>query len=746
MDREKRNELSKVLVIFLLGLVLRLYGGRNTFQGGNISFIGFDEFYHMRRILYTVNHFPDTIWFDSYLNYPFGMNLTWPPLFDQLIAGISLALGQHSQSGIEIVAAIIPVVIGSICVLAVYYMVREIFDQKVALMSALMTALAPYYLLKSLLGETDHHSLEVLLLIIAVMFMVLAISRKDRKDRRYHFAAASGVFMAGLAYTWFGATVYLAILLIYAIVQIALDFKNGVSSKETVTVILAAFGVALAAMLPFWNKSWLFPNFLGISAILVTVVVLYSISMLLVYKRVHWAAFPIVILVIGYIIAYLSHILNGFWIFSNVDSLLRFGEDYLFSGGMIGKISEAEPIYARPGIFFSDFIFSNLGWNLLLSLIGLTAISVSLWRNWSQNKEREGLLLLLVFALYTLILTIGQIRFLYLSSITMGILISILFYQVAEKVIRVTNRNAHAPLSKFIIPMLFLLLILPTVSESILISNAVPQISGDWRDSLNWLQKNSNTTSWYDNPDKTPEYSVLSWWDYGNWILYQAKRPVVVSNFQNETGIADVSKFFLTDNETTTSAILDARKCRYVITDYNLLYGKLPAIATWANQDPSEYQKNVEIGKFTSSTPTKKLMQTTLARLHLFDGSYLGCLRLIYESRSMSGLNPPANYQKIFEHVPGAVIRVTASPGQTAGVMLRMISNKGRSFQYVNKGAPKGDGYEIRVPYSTENKHDTHAVAPYLVFFGNSSGTISTKNISVSEEDVLEGRIIEMKM
>jgi len=36
-------------------------------------------------------------------------------------------------------------------------MVKEIFDRKVALMSAFMTALAPYYLQKSMLGETGHH-------------------------------------------------------------------------------------------------------------------------------------------------------------------------------------------------------------------------------------------------------------------------------------------------------------------------------------------------------------------------------------------------------------------------------------------------------------------------------------------------------------------------------------------------------------------------------------------------------------
>ena len=117
-DNGKRSEPLELLAIFLLGLVLRLYAGRNTLQGGNVLPVGYDEFYHMRRILYTVAHFPNTLWFDSYLDYPHGYNITWPPFFDQLMAAISLALGQHSQHGIEMVSAIMPIILGSIAILS----------------------------------------------------------------------------------------------------------------------------------------------------------------------------------------------------------------------------------------------------------------------------------------------------------------------------------------------------------------------------------------------------------------------------------------------------------------------------------------------------------------------------------------------------------------------------------------------------------------------------------------------------
>jgi dolichyl-diphosphooligosaccharide--protein glycosyltransferase len=738
MDPEKMSwplELRTFILlpaILILGLLLRLYAGRNTLQGGNVLFVGFDEFYHMRRILYTVAHFPNTLWFDSYIDYPHGYNNTWPPLFDQLLAAVSLAFGQHSQHGIELVSATVPAFIGSIAIVAVYYMVKEIFDRKAAIMSAFMTALAPYYVQKSMLGETDHHSLEVLLLIFAIMFLVLALSKKER---RHLFAVAAGVSMAGLAYTWIGSSAYFGMILIYALVQMTLDLKNGVSSEETVTTLLTALGVTLAFTLPFWNTPWLSPSFFGTLAIIVAIIASFAIARLVGNRKIHWAAFPIAVAALGPAFVLF---LNSLGLFAKVNSLTSGGIEELFGGGMIGKISEAEPLFTRPEIFFSSSILSNLGWNLVLSVIGLALLISYLWHSWQDTEKRESKLLFLVFAVYTLIITVGQIRFLYLSSITMGILITILFFRVEDYASEKAAGLGQLPRLSFI-ALLFILLVLPTTFEAIGITDVTPQIAGDWYNTLNWLDENSNTTSWYDNPDKTPEYSVLSWWDYGNWILYQAKRPVVSNNFQ--TGIEDASKFYLSEDEKTATDILDARRTKYVITDYDMLYGKLPAIALWANKDPSEYQSSQDLGNYLAVVPTKKLYQTTLALLHFIDGSSLGHFRLIYESHTIVGQNPPTSSLKIFEYVPGALIRVSNAPGKKVVTLLNMTSNQGRKFIYVNEGTS-----EVRVPYSTEKRYGTYAITPYLVVSGNNSTNMRRQSINVTEDDVQNGKVLEVTM
>ena len=126
LDREEVVEYAPVFAVLFLGLLVRMTSLRGAIIDGDIFFYGSDSFYHMRRVLYTVDHFPHTLWFDSYLNYPEGLELMWPPLFDQLIAGTAILFGAESQRGIEIVGAVVPPILGTLTILALYFLAREL--------------------------------------------------------------------------------------------------------------------------------------------------------------------------------------------------------------------------------------------------------------------------------------------------------------------------------------------------------------------------------------------------------------------------------------------------------------------------------------------------------------------------------------------------------------------------------------------------------------------------------------------
>ena len=730
--REKRYEPAEVLAVALLGLLLRLFSGRHALTESGILPDGYDEYYHLRRIVYTADHFPNTLWFDSYLNYPHGLNLTWPPFFDQISALASIALGQHTPSGVEMVAAFLPVFIGTVAVVAVYYMVKAAFsgNSNIALFSAFMTAVSPYYIPKTQIGAIDHHGLEVLLFICSALFLILAL---QRTEKRYVFAAASGMMMAALAYTWLGADIYLGIILAYVCIQMTYDLKSGIRSKGFAATLLLAFGVALIFTLPFWNAPWMLPSFAGLAAAVAAVLLMLAVSDFCLEKNISWTAFPLALLAIAGAIAALFRLAG-----IDIIALVQSGGDYLLSTGMGGRISEAEPLLSKSGGLFSYSLVSSLGWslilNLLLSLAGLAVLAVYVRRRGAGEK---GLLFLLTWAAGALLLTVAQIRFLYISTVATGILIGALLFWAADA----AGRRWRS--SRAVTVALLLLLILPTASETVSFTGNLPQIAGDWDDTLMWLKGNSNPTSFYDNPEKTPEYSVMNFWDYGNWVVYIAKRPVIANNFQ--AGVDDCVKFYLARDESASTGLLDARGAKYVLVDYNMLYGKLPGIAAWANEDPSSYLVVKDYGSAFEAVPTEKLMETTMARLYFFNGAGMGHFRLIYGSPTLVGTGNPDSMIKIFEYVPGALIRVSTSADQRVGALLNMTSNQGIKFSYINEGSLVDGEYEIRVPYSTESKYDTHALGPYMIFSGNEKG-IKTQNINVSEKDILDGRIISVRL
>jgi dolichyl-diphosphooligosaccharide--protein glycosyltransferase len=742
MDRGKRSEPAELFAVVILGILLRLFAGRNSFSENGIILPGYDEFYHMRRILFSAQNFPDTLWFDSYLNYPHGLEITWPPLFDQISAALCVILGQHSQTGVETVASVIPIITGIMAIVAVYYIVRELFDHKTALLAAFMTALAPYYLLYTMFAAMDHHCLEVLLSLAALLFMILAMRRSEK---RFLFASAAGVVMAALAYTWQGTDIYLAIFPLYAAVQMTLDIREGKTNGETTKLLLIAFAIAFVLLIPFGNTNWLRVSFLGIGAMIIAMGAMFALAQIITKRAMTWKAFPLSILILGVLFVLISELSGGLF---GVGTIIENGFEYIWGGEMIGRIGEAEPLIYNSETF-SEVMFSFLGINLLLSLAGLAAVIKFIHR--STGSIKQGQIMLLIWTTVTIALTFGQARFLYVSTISMGLLISILFVYLYEAMLNRQKVDAtdaassgFSRHSRLLAAVLLLLLVLPTAWDAVYFAqSSVPAVSGDWEESLAWLKENSNATSFFDSPQKTPEYSVMNWWDYGNWVLYLTKRPVVSNNFQ--AGLTDAAKFYLSESEDKASAILDAKKSRYILTDYSLIYAKLAAITNWAEEDIGSYMGYEDYGTQYTIIPKERLFNTTLARIYLFDGAGMGHFRLIHESKTFMGENPAKSKVKIFEYVPGALIRVRADPDKKVGALLNMTSNQGRPFVYVNEAQARNGAFEIRVPYATEKRDGCHATTPYLVFSGNKDD-LKTENLEVSEQDVIQGRTIELNL
>jgi dolichyl-diphosphooligosaccharide--protein glycosyltransferase len=254
----------------------------------------------------------------------------------------------------------------------------------------------------------------------------------------------------------------------------------------------------------------------------------------------------------------------------------------------------------------------------------------------------------------------------------------------------------------------------------------------------------------------------MSWWDYGHYITFVSKRIPNSNPFQHGVaGPNGAAAFFLQVNEASANTILDNIGTKYIITDIDMDTGKFWAMATWYN---SEVGGAPYITGFNDQNGnpgylyTEEYFRTMVSRLHNFDGSMaapdekyhitnngkkysyliispvesveaLQHYRLIHESDTNVFRDKTVGdlkYVKIFEYVPGAVIK-----GEGI-IEIPLKTNTGRTFTYRQESI---NGSFI-VPYPTDGTvSGITTLGPYTI--------VSTgKTVTVTESDIQSGNQI----
>ncbi len=107
-------------------------------------------------------------------------------------------------------------------------------------------------------------------------------------------------------------------------------------------------------------------------------------------------------------------------------------------------------------------------------------------------------------------------------------------------------------------------------------------------------------------------------------------------------------------------------------------------------------------------------------------------------------------YVKIFEYVKGAQFTGTALPNTTVTLAVPILTNQGRTFEYVQTSTVSPDGtFTLIAPYSTDGPikpadggtlFDTTPSDMYTV-----TTAITSYQVSVNEADVLAGNVITVQ-
>jgi asparagine N-glycosylation enzyme membrane subunit Stt3 len=379
------------------------------------------------------------------------------------------------------------------------------------------------------------------------------------------------------------------------------------------------------------------------------------------------------------------------------------------------------------------------------------------------KKQDAAALLLLVWSVFAFAITIVQTRFTFLLSANVAILSGFIIVWIMDTLVSkaygaLFNVNEVSALRHLFgreikytqllgVFLVVLVLLLPSINVTATYAKSSQEIVPDWKESLLWMRDNTTQTSNFNvSSNKIPEYGVLSWWDYGNWIIWFGHRPAVANNFQ--TGVGDAAQFFTSQNESDTVSIVQNRNVKYVMTDYEIAnyQGKFQAIALLSGNGIEKYfttqsylDANGSVKQY--SAPNEEYYNTTVVRLHYYDGNGYSHYRLVHESPTSVGTlgGTEIKYVKTFEYVNGTKIKVTGNGNTT--LSLNVTTNQNRTFNYTQSAFVNGT-HTFIVPYSTNwTSYGMKTGNAYNVTVGN-----STKSIAVSESDVTSGKELSLSV
>ncbi len=778
------------------------------YSSGLVKYSPDDGVYHMRLVENELlgNHFPWRINFDPYTYFPYGTYIHFGPLYDFLLCLIIwlVSFGKPTLELINKIAPFYPAVMGGLVVFLVYLIGKKIWSNPIAILSAFLIAVMPPFLGRSLLGITDHHVAEVFFSSLFVLFLVYLITGPKKGKIFWLWTVLAGVSLGLYFLTWTGALLFLFITFCFISLYYLIRYLQGGNEEWILLSGGVIFLIALLMIAPFFGnpdfvtgRIYNIQHFLCFVAGILVFAVMGFLGNYLRKKNIKRYFLPVILLAGGMIVALALKFVAPFVWNIFIKTAMEVNSGMVDNKSARQFVGEMSPIRIR-GAFNA---FSAL---FYLSVVSLC---VSLYKFIKEKKPEQFLLFIwtsiILFAV-GIIPAFGQNRNSYYLSVIISLLASFIIiegFKLGWQALRKADEFAERSYLRFyfyvssvviLFNVIFFLFYpfpfniddpfpsnLPSFMQGAIgIAVSSPALSADWYDTLKWLKTNTPDpgVDYYSlykasQPYKYPSqaYGILAQWDVGHDITYYSHRIPVSNPFQEGIGYINndgtvqpgEGTFFLSTDEKKATGYLDELGAKYVIVDsgFSNPNGVFASYVRWVNANMDDY-----VGDNISETEPTKYDLAMSTRLYFLDGSLvslpktveknkvnliipaLSSFRLVYESKSDNSIFWEQDYKttkqvKVFEYVKGAKITGRTTPGSEVALSTEVSTNQKRDFIYQNEVVADENGnFEFVVPYSTGTQKNSDILAGgYLIKIGSYS-----KNIKVSEEDVLQGKILRI--
>jgi len=713
VSEQNPEQKRKVAPIVIVGIILAALCGISLyirialpydqiFVNDWVWFRETDAYYHMRNIEILVHNFPHFNSFDPYMLYPGGGTGLARPFFAWLVAGIIrlVSLGTPTMHTMEAVAAYMPAILGTLTLIPVYFIGKELFNRWAGVIAAALVAILPgEFLHRSLLGFTDHHVVEVLFSTVSILFLIIAIKRAREREISFGhllsrdwstitkplvYTLLSGIFLGIYLLSWQGGLLFIFIIFAYLVIQFIVDHLRHKSSDYLCIVGTPLFLVAFLMLLPILGGGTLDTMYrVSLLFAIVAPIVLSIISRLMAARALKPVYYPLVLLGLAGIGLAAFHAINP----ALFQSMLSKFSIFTPAGARL-TIMEVEPLLFPGGEFGFQTAWANFTTSFFISFISFAMLAYVVVKERSADKT-----LFLVWSIIMLIAILGQRRFGYYYAVNAALLTGYFSWKMLDLAglnkLLTRSKEVVGAVKKFkkrekkarekgkpktfmqprgtwvrVIVVgiaIFFLVFYPNIGKVELLARQQYIMNRGWYNSMLWLKDNSpepfgDPNFYYELSPPRDEfeypgsaYGVMSWWDYGYFIMQIGHR--IPNANPGQAGAREAGRFFTAQNESSANQLADELGIKYVVIDNAMPTTKFYAMVEWAGGKLSKfydfYYQQTQDGGQWGLLYYPAYYNSTVVRLYNFDGKAFNSTESIVISYKEKVTGEEGRYKEI---------------------------------------------------------------------------------------------------
>lgn len=577
-DLDKATIVHRISLILtlIIAIIVRTYP---ILLGWDPTIKAFDPWMQLRAAEYILaNGFFDFLtWYDTFSWYPYGSlrgaSLYFGvPLAIVLVYNVLTFLGFNIS--IQLAATLVPVIFGTITIIASYLLAKELISKRAALFTAMIMAVTPSFLSRSILGFVDNESIGVLFTVLAFYFFSRAFLRDSNRS-----AVIAGLFMFALGSSWGAFRFAFDLLPLIALVMVITGKMTHRFMRAYISTV--SISTILIMMVPRTGGQFI-TDLEGLAPIgMVAFLVLFSLLQDL-SKNLSPEAFRNVI-VLGF--ASLTIILGGIFTILVATGLIdNIGSKF---------ISVLFPT-VRNDLPLIDSVSEHLplAWGSLYSNLSTLVFFVPMGIFFAIKNPTEKNIFILVFGLVTIYFSGSMVRLMLILAPAAAILTALaidnllLPFAYAThgrlKLTKVTmslksigGQNAvGAYLTVFALMAIMLSGGIVAAGERFSTPEITPgstpdQALTDWLEAFDWMQKNTNFNQYSENNYQGLENGqppvMLSWWDYGYYITANGDTITLVDNATSNSTQIGVVGSMLMYNESMALPLMYKYNIKHVL-------------------------------------------------------------------------------------------------------------------------------------------------------------------------------------